>query len=345
MPHIVFPLQLASWFLSLRPVFQGLAHWILVLRNFAAISSKLIPALPALPPIPSLDAPTAFSGLRDGIVSPSVSSISATSTASAVSAASAMSVASAVSTASAAISAVSAIAVASTESIAIESQSSFFSSPISAFQSSLMLVTPNQLPDLVISIFILLFIISASLVILPIFFYFLINTAKISSAFTRTLRIFAKLFKTNLISTAKISSAFTRTSGIFAKLFRTNPIPYLVPACVPPVFSPVQLVICLVPPLVLWTGLVCLHLSSPMTLLTGFVARVPVIFHLGLDHVDSHQWANLGFGMSIFPRVGAKENSHCETVGCHLPRGVEDMDHTGHPNATYHRYNFRTNYA
>ena len=320
MPHIVFPLQLASWFLSLRPVFQGLAHWILVLRNFAAISSKLIPALPALPPIPSLDAPTAFSGLRDGIVSPSVSSISATSTASAVSAASAMSVASAVSTASAAISAVSAIAVASTESIAIESQSSFFSSPISAFQSSLMLVTPNQLPDLVISLFILLFIISASLVILPIFFYFLINTAK-------------------------ISSAFTRTSGIFAKLFRTNPIPYLVPACVPPVFSPVQLVICLVSLLVLWTGLVCLHLSSPMTLLTGFVARVPVIFHLGLDHVDSHQWANLGFGMSIFPRVGAKENSHCETVGCHLPRGVEDMDHTGHPNATYHRYNFRTNYA
>jgi len=280
MPHIAFPLQLASWLLSLRPVFQGLAHWVLVLRNLRATSSGLIPALPPLPPIPSLGAPTSFSGLRDGMVSPS---ISATSTASAMSVASGVSIASAVP-------AISAISVVSAGSIAIESQSSFFSSPISAFQSSLMLVTPNQLPDLVISIFILLSIISASLVILPKNSYFLIDTAKISSALARTSRNFAKLFKTNLlINTAKISSAFTRTSGIFAKLFRTNPIPYLVPACVPPVFSPVQLVICLVSPLVLWTGLVRLHLSSPMTLLTGFVARVPVIFHLGLDHVDSHQ--------------------------------------------------------
>lgn len=298
MPHIAFPLQIASRFLYLRPVFQGLARWVLALRNFRAISSKLIPALPPPPPIPSLDAPTAFSGLRDGFVSPPVSSIAAVSTASG--------------SAITASSAASAISIASAEFVAIESQSSFFSSPISAFQSSLMLVTPDQLPDLVISIFILLSIISASLVILP------------------------KLFKTNLINTAKISSAFTRTSVFLAKLFRTNPIPNLVPACVPPVFSPVQLVICLVSLLgtTFWTGLVRLHLSSPMTLLTVFVAHVRVIFHLGLDHVDSHQWANPGFGMSISREFCAKKDSHSETVDCHLPRGVEDMDHPRHPDAT-----------
>jgi hypothetical protein len=247
MPHITFPLQLASRFLSLRTLFQGLAHWVLVLRNLRAIPD-LFPSLPPLPPFPSLDAPTAFSGLQDGFASPSLPFISANTTASAISTASAASTASAVS----ATYAVS--AAASAESIA---------SPISAFQSSLMLVAPNQLPDLVISLFILFFIISASLV-LPTVFYFLINTTK-------------------------ISSAFTRTSRIFSKPFRTNPIPYLVPPCVPPVFSPVQLVIGLAFPLVFWTGLVRLHLSLPMILLTGFVAHVPAIFHLGLHHVDPHQ--------------------------------------------------------
>jgi len=279
MPHVTFSLQVASRFLSLRNVFQGLVHWVLALRNLRAISSNLIPALPPPPPIPSLDAPTAFSGLRDELVLPCVSSVSAGSAASAVSSAAAVSSAFAVSAASAissvsavssasavsatsAISSASAISAASAELIANESQSSFLSSPISTFQSSLIPVTPNQLPDLFISIFVLLSIISA--VILLGGFYFVTNAAKISSAFKRTSR--------------KIS-----------RLFRTNPILYLVPACVPPVFSPFQLVICVVSLLILRTGSVRTHVSSHMTSLTRFVAHVSFAFHLGLDHVDSYQ--------------------------------------------------------
>jgi len=212
MPHVFVSLQLASRFLSLRKMFQGLAHWILALRNLRAISSNLIPALPPPPPFPTLDAPTVISSLPNDFFMPSVSSVSALPAASAV----------------------SAVSVASAELIAIESQPSFLSSPISAFQSSLMLATPNQLP---IYIFILLSIISASLFFFSASLYFHNNTAN-------------------------ISSAFTRTSRIFAKLFRTNPIPYLVPACVPPIFAPLQLVICLISLLVLRTGLVRIHLSS-----------------------------------------------------------------------------------
>ena len=238
MPHVFVSLQLASRFLSLRNMFQGLAHWILALRNLRAISSNFIPALPPPPPFPTLDAPTVFSSLPNDFFLPSVSSVSA-------------------------LPAASAVSVASAELIAIESQPSFLSSPISAFQSSLMLATPNQLP---ISIFILLSIISASLFFFSASLYFHNNTAN-------------------------ISSAFTRTSRIFAKLFRTNPIPYLVPAYVPPIFAPLQLVICLISLLVLRTGLVRVHSSSHshVALLTGFLAHVPVVFHLDLDHVDSYQ--------------------------------------------------------
>jgi hypothetical protein len=139
-----------------------------------------------------------------------------------------VSAASAASTASAA-SAASAVSAISAELIAIETQPSFFSSPIFAFQPSLILATPNQLPDLAIYIFLLLSIISLSLIIFSTIFYFPINTAK-------------------------ISSAFTRTSRIFAKLFKTNPIPYLVPACVPPVFAPFQFIACLVSLFILRTG-------------------------------------------------------------------------------------------
>jgi glucan phosphoethanolaminetransferase (alkaline phosphatase superfamily) len=136
--------------------------------------------------------------------------------------------ASSVSAASAASTA-SVLSAISAELIAIESQPSFFSSPISAFQSSLILATPNRLPDLAIYIFLLLSIISVSLIIFSTIFYFPINTAK-------------------------ISSAITRTSRIFAELFKTNPIPYLVPACVPPVFAPFQFITCLVSLFILRTG-------------------------------------------------------------------------------------------
>ena len=253
MPHVTFALQVASRFLSLRNVFQGLVHWVLALRNLRGISSNLIPALPPPPLIPSLDAPKAFSGLQDEIFLPYVSSVSAVSAASTVSAASAVS-------STTAVSAASTVSIASAELIAIESQSSFFSSPISAFQSSLMLVTPNQLPNLVISSFVLLSIISAVIILLGGF--------------------------CALTNAAKISSAFKCTSRIFAKLSRTNPVPYLVPACVPPVFAPFQLVICLVSLLILRTGPVRIHLSSHMTSLTGFIARLPVAFRLSLDHMD-----------------------------------------------------------
>ena len=190
MPHVFSSLQVASRFLSLRNVFQGLVHWILTIRNLGAISSNLIPALSPPPPIPTLDAPI----LHNESFMPSACSASFVSAASAASTAS---VASAI----------------SAELIAIETQPFSFPSPISAFQSSLILATPNQLPDLAIYIFLLLSIISVSLIIFSTIFYFPINTAK-------------------------ISSTITRTSRIFAKLFKTNPIPYLVPACVPPVFAP-----------------------------------------------------------------------------------------------------------
>ena len=217
MPHVFSSLQAASRFLTLRNVFQGLVHWILTLRNLGAISRNLIPALSPPPPIPTLDA----SILQNEYFMPSACSASA-SFVSAASAASVVSAASAASTASA-ISAISA------ELIAIETQPSFFSSPVSAFQSSLILATPNQLPHLAIYIFLLLSIISLSLIIFSTIFYFPINTVK-------------------------ISSAITRTSRIFAKLFKTNPIPYLVPASVPPFFAPFQFITCLVSLFILRTG-------------------------------------------------------------------------------------------
>ena len=264
MPNVNFSLQVASRFLSLRNAFQGLVRWILALRNLQALSSSLTPALPPPPLVPSLDAPSAFSGFQDEFFSPYVSSASSASSASAVSAASAVSVSSA-------------------EIIAIESPSSLFSSPISAFQSSLMLLTPNDnklVPDHTISIFILLAIISMFLGVLSVFC---------------------------LINTAKLSSAFTRTSKVFAQIFRTHPIPYIVPACIPPMLSPFQLVTFLVSLLILRTGPVRDHLSSHMTSLTRFVAHLPVASHPGLDHVDSCQCPNPEFGMSIFLRVYCEE--------------------------------------
>jgi hypothetical protein len=146
-----------------------------------------------------------------------------------------------------------------------------------------MLLTPNdnKLPDHAISIFILLAIISMFLGFLLVFHC--------------------------PINTTKLSSAFTRTSRIFAKLFRTNPIPYLVPACIPPMLAPFQLVIFFVSLLILRTGPVREHLSSHITLLTRFVAHLPFASHPGLDHVDSCQCTNPEFGMSIFLRVYCEE--------------------------------------
>jgi hypothetical protein len=153
--HIVF--SLASRFLYLGNVLQGFARGILALRNLNTISSFIIPALPPPPSIPLLDAPAAIAQIQDEIL-PYASAVS-------------------------------------TDLIAIESQSPVFVSSIASYQSSLILVTPSQLPDLV-PIFILLAIISGFLSVLPEIVYFFTNIAKISSAFEFASRFYSKLLKT-----------------------------------------------------------------------------------------------------------------------------------------------------
>jgi hypothetical protein len=193
--HVV--LSFATRFLYLGNVLHGFAREILALRNLPLISSHLIPALSPPPPVAFLDAPTAFVELSNQIVSPLVSVVSAVSDASA-------------------------------DIIAIECQSPVFSSPIASYQSSLMLVTPSQLPDLV-SILIFLAIISGFLIIIPEIVYF-----------------FMKI--------AKIPSAFTLISRFFAKIFRTNPITYLVPNYVPSGSVPSQFLLSLISLLYLRSG-------------------------------------------------------------------------------------------
>src|SRR6266851_6655843 len=195
--HIVF--SLASRFLFLRNVVQGFAHGILALRNLHVISSHLIPALPAPQSILLLDPPAAFADIQDQIILPYVS-------------------------------------VASAELIAIESQSPVFSSSISSYQSSLMLVTPSKLPDFV-PIFIILAIISGFLVFLP-------------------------EIVCHLMNVAKVPSAFTPASRFFAKLFRTNPLLYLVPDYVPAVLAPAQAFICLTTLRISWSGSVRIQYPS-----------------------------------------------------------------------------------
>jgi hypothetical protein len=59
MLNVISLLQVASQFLSLGNVFQGLVHWVLALRDIQAISSNLIPTRS------SPDAPTVFSDFQD----------------------------------------------------------------------------------------------------------------------------------------------------------------------------------------------------------------------------------------------------------------------------------------
>jgi hypothetical protein len=174
-------------------VLHGFARGILALRNLQTISSLLIPALPPPPPIPLLDAPASIAKLQDEIVLPYASAVSA-------------------------------------DLIAIESQSPVFVSPIASYQSSLMLVTPSQLPDL-LPIFILLAIISGFLVVLP----------EIVCLFTNI---------------TKTSPAFEYASRFFSKLFRTNPISHPTPNCSPSVLIPAQLFLFLNSVLFSWTGVV-----------------------------------------------------------------------------------------
>jgi hypothetical protein len=192
--HVV--LSLASRFLYLGNVVRGFARGILALRNLQTISSLIIPALPAPPPTLLLDAPTTISKLQDEIILPYASAVA-------------------------------------TDLIAIESQSPVFASSIASHESSLMLVTPSQLPDLV-PIFILLAIISGFLVVLPEIFCLFTNIAKTPSAI-------------------KYASRF------FSKLFRTNPISYLISDYTPSMLVPAHLFLFLSCVLFSWTGLVRIY--------------------------------------------------------------------------------------
>jgi hypothetical protein len=189
--HVV--LSLASRFLYLGNVLRGFAHGILALGNLQSFSTLLIPALPPPPSVSLLDAPTAIAQVQDEIVLPFASAVS-------------------------------------TDLIAIESQSPVFVSSISSYQSSLILATPSQLPDIV-PILVLLSIVSGFLVVLPEIICLLTNIAK-------------------------TSPAFKRVSSLFSKLFRTNPIFYLVPSNVPAVFIPAQLFVFLTSVLFSWIELV-----------------------------------------------------------------------------------------
>ena len=191
MLHVV--LSLASRFLYLGNMVRGFARGILALRNLQTISSLLIPALPAPPPIPLLDAPTTIAKLQDEIVLPYASAVS-------------------------------------TDLIAIESQSPVFASSTASHESSLMLVTPSQFPDLV-PVLILLAIISGFLVVLPEIFCLFTNIAK-------------------------TSPAIKYASRLFPKLFRTNPISHLIPDYSPSMLVPAQLFLFLNCVLFSWTGLV-----------------------------------------------------------------------------------------
>jgi hypothetical protein len=82
--------------------------------------------------------------------------------------------------------------------IAIEPQPPVFSSSIPSYQSSLIAITPSQMPNLV-PLFIFLATISGFVIILPEFVYFFNTIAKNTSAFAYASRIFAKSFKSRPI--------------------------------------------------------------------------------------------------------------------------------------------------
>ena len=189
--------SIASRFLYLGNVLQGFARGILAFRNLHIISSHLIPALPPPPPIPLLDAPKAFAEFSDEIVLPNVSA----------------------------------------KLFAIESQSPVFSSPISNYQSSSIIVSPSQFPRLIL---IVMIIIPGFLVLLPQIAYLFMNIAKISPAFLHLAR---KKFKS----------------------LRTNHISDLVPSGLPSQRILFRSLITLVSLLVLWIGPVRTHVSLHVT--------------------------------------------------------------------------------
>jgi hypothetical protein len=157
--HIV--LSIASRFLFLGNMLQGLARGILTLRHLGAIS-HLIPTLPSPPSTLLLDAAIPFVALSEQVILPypTVDLIAAER---------------------------------------IERQSPAFSSSIPSYQSSLVTVTPSHLPNF-LPLFIILVMISGFVILVPEILYLFMSVGKITSAFTHASRRIPNLFRSRRIS-------------------------------------------------------------------------------------------------------------------------------------------------
>jgi hypothetical protein len=185
--------SLPSRFPYLRNILQGFARGILAFRSLDTISSHLTPALSPPPPVPLLDAPVPFVERPEQIIFP----------------------------------------YPSRDVIAIERQFLVFASPFPIYQSSLIEITPSQLPKF-LPVLVILAVLSGFVVILPEITHFYMNIAKMPSAFTHAPRYIAKSFK---------------SKSMF----------HCLPTSLPSQFPTSKLPISLVSLLLLWTGPVLIH--------------------------------------------------------------------------------------
>ncbi|KAI0247768.1 hypothetical protein BJV78DRAFT_890530 [Lactifluus subvellereus] len=181
-------LSIASRFLYLGNMLQGFTRGILALRSLHAISSHIIPTLPPPPPVQLLDAPPVSLDLSDEFRMP----------------------------------------YPTTELIVVEPQPLIMPSFIPSYQSSLVTVTPNSLPDLV-PLLLMLAIISGFVCFLP----------ELAHIFT-------------IISTT--ISAFADASSNFLKSFNSKPTSNPVPAGTPSQRISFQTLMFFVSVLLAWTG-------------------------------------------------------------------------------------------
>jgi hypothetical protein len=148
--------------------------------------------------------------------------------------------------------------------IAIESQFPVSASPFPIYQSSLIAVTPSQFPKF-LPLLVILAVISGFVVILPEITHFIMNIAK-------------------------MPSAFTHASSYIVKSFKSKPMFYSLPTSLPSQFASSKLPISLISLLLLWTGPVLIHLSFAswsLMILTIFPACNCYLFHRRLVHVHS----------------------------------------------------------
>ncbi|KAI9510003.1 hypothetical protein F5148DRAFT_1366837, partial [Russula earlei] len=179
--------SIASGFLHLGNILQGFSRGILALRYLHTIvPSHLIPTISPPPTAPLLDAPSTFVGLPQIITPPYSSS----------------------------------------DLILIGRSSPVFVSSTPSYQSSLIVITPNQLPDLVPLVMVLA-IISGVVVFLPEIVYFSTKLANIISTFTNTSTGFARCLRlkpiSNLIPAGHLSQATISLSFISLLLSWTGP--------------------------------------------------------------------------------------------------------------------------